>query len=97
MPEYTIKTIGKEGFTCCYNLTELILPNGTIGIGYYAFRDCYNLESIILPDSMIKISRYAFSNCRNLSIYCKIAAQPESWSVNWNPDNRPVVWGYTEQ
>jgi hypothetical protein len=22
-------------------------------------------------------------------------SQPSGWNENWNPNNRPVVWGYT--
>lgn len=28
-----------------------------------------------------------------MTIYCEVESQPEGWDTNWNPDNRPVVWG----
>jgi len=35
----------------------------------------------------------AFRGCVNLTIYAEAPYQPSGWHENWNPDNRPVVWG----
>jgi hypothetical protein len=39
----------------------------------------------------------AFAGCNSLTIYCEAQSQPSGWASNWNPDNRPVVWGYVAQ
>ena len=39
----------------------------------------------------------AFISCSSLTIYCEVESQPSSWSPDRNKNNRPVVWGYTEQ
>ena len=64
-------------------------------IRVYTFLGCSGLTSITIPDSVTSIELYAFSGCNELTIYCEIASQPNGWNSNWNPDNRPVVWGYT--
>ena len=37
----------------------------------------------------------AFKLCDTLTIYCEAESQPDGWNSNWNPNNRPVVWGAT--
>ena len=36
----------------------------------------------------------AFKWCFSLTIYCEAKSKPTNWHTNWNPDNRPVVWGH---
>jgi hypothetical protein len=40
------------------------------------------------------IGNEAFRDCPNLTIYAEAESQPAGWHPHWNPDNRPVVWGY---
>jgi len=42
------------------------------------------------------IGYYAFAYCSSLTIYCEAESQPSDWDKEWNPDNRPVEWGYKE-
>ena len=47
--------------------TEIVVPDGTISIGYQAFCGCSSLTSITIPDSVTTIESQAFSNCSSLS------------------------------
>ena len=38
-----------------------------------------------------------FLGCEKLTIRCGIGAKPENWDATWNPDDRRVVWGYTDK
>ena len=68
----------------CYNLTS---------IGVSAFENCTNLKSVILYEGVTTIDENAFKGCDNVIIYYKGSSIPETWHDNWNPDNRPVLFG----
>lgn len=68
--------------------------NNITKIPDYAFRGCSSLKSITIPNSVTGMGAYAFRGCSSLTIYAKAATKPDGWDRNWNPDNRPVVWGY---
>ena len=60
------------------------------------FCGCDNLTSIIIPKSVTSMGKFVFGDCYSLTIYCEAKTKPKVWSVEWNPDKRPVVWGYKE-
>ncbi|MGI6711032.1 MAG: leucine-rich repeat protein [Bacilli bacterium] len=76
------------------NIT-LILPDDTIEIAEEQFKDVA-LKSLIIPKSVRRIGKNAFLNATSLLIYTEASVKPWGWSSIWNPDNRPVVWGYTK-
>lgn len=98
-----VTSIGSSAFEGCTNLTEIIIPGTVTTIGSYAFANCETLPTIIIPNQVTTMEHYVFWNCYALSIYCQASSKPEGWSsgtsygvsVEWNPDNRPVTWGYT--
>jgi len=51
------------------------------------------LASVWIPLSVTVIDAYAFANCPELTIYAEATSKPPGWHADWNPDNRPVVWG----
>lgn len=63
-------------------------------VGVEAFAGCKALKSITLPPAARNLSQDAVRNCPELIIYSSAHSQPGQWSKRWNPDNRPVVWGY---
>lgn len=63
-------------------------------ISSLALERCHHIKKIIIPDSVTVIEKYAFAGCGELTIYCEAESQPAGWSSYWNPDNRPVFWGY---
>ena len=75
----------------------MILETGVRSIEYGAFENCTSLQSITIPSSVTSIGSYAFDGCTSLTIYCECeeADKPSGWIANWNPSNRPVIWGYT--
>ncbi len=92
----SVTSIGDAAFRGCSNLTSITIPDSVTKIGYNAFNGCSSLTSITIPDSVTEIESYAFHDCDNLTIYCKATERPTDWDRNWNPDDRPVVWGYTK-
>ena len=92
----TITEIKKYAFYKLKDLKSITIPNSVTSIGKYAFQSCSSLTSIIIPDSVTSIGEYAFQSCSSLTIYCESQYKKGGWDDNWNPDNRPVVWGYDE-
>ena len=61
-----VKTIGKNAFYYCVNLTNINIPDSVETIGDYAFSHCHSLESITTPNNLRGLGIDAFSNCINL-------------------------------
>ena len=91
---YGVTSIGIAAFDRCTSLTSLVLPGSLRTIANVAFSGCTNLVRIVIPESVVRIGGRAFLNCPNLTIYAEAESQPSGWDSQWNPDNRPVVWGY---
>ena len=90
----SVTSIGDYAFYCCISLTSIIIPEGVTSIGCGAFNCCSSLTSIIIPSSVTSIGDSAFLNCYSLTIYCETQSKPSGWDSDWNPENRPVIWGY---
>ena len=86
-------SIGDFAFFNCTALKSLTLGHGVASIGANAFRNCSTITVLFIPNSVTIIGDFAFDGCDNLTFYCQVQSQPDSWSINWNPDNRPRVWG----
>ena len=67
--------------------------NNLVSIGTRAFENCPNLSIIELPNTVTSIGANAINDCPYVVVFSKHSSQPSSWNVNWNPDNRPVIWG----
>ncbi|MBQ7340080.1 MAG: leucine-rich repeat protein [Clostridia bacterium] len=89
-----VTSISNSAFEDCTSLTGVYIPNSVTSIGNFAFSGCTSLTSILIPNSVIYMGDYAFSACSSLTIYCEAESKPGGWAWVWNPDNRPVVWGY---
>ena len=94
IPE-SVTSIKGWAFKDCDSLKNVILPKSITSIGEFAFFHCDSLESIFIPSSVDSIGNAAFSWCLKVNIYCEANSKPVNWSSSWNPDKRPVVWGYT--
>ena len=74
--------------------TAFTIPESVTSIGKMAFINCKKLTSITIPNSVTSIGERAFVRCDKLTIYCEAKSKPSNWHTDWNPDNRPVVWGH---
>ena len=92
----SVTSIGQYAFYNCSSLTSITIPNSVTSIGGYAFSDCSSLTSIAIPSSVTSIGIWAFEHCTSLTIYCETTSKPSGWDSSWNPNHRPVVWGYKE-
>ena len=90
-----ITVIDNNAFEECRKLKEINLPESLTTINASAFGYCTILTSITIPSAVDYIGGWAFYNCNALTINCIAYRQPSDWESNWNPDNRPVNWGYT--
>ena len=60
----SIKVIGKESFSACYGLTEVVMGNGVEKISDGAFDGCDILSKINFSSSLKEIGNSAFSGCK---------------------------------
>lgn len=91
-------TVLEYGFlTGLLNLKTIIFSgeNRITKIEESAFDLCVKLESFIIKKEVLEIGENAFSKCWEITIYAEAESKPSGWHNDWNPDNRPVVWGYT--
>ena len=99
----SVTSIGNGAFNGCGGLTSITIPNSVTSIGSGAFSRCRALSSIVIPLSVASIGSNAFNECSSLTIYAEAASRPAGWVYEgsysnddrWNPDDRPVVWGYS--
>ena len=54
-------------FRYCWNLEEIVLPEGLIGVCERAFEGCEKLETLTIPKSVQKIGEGAFLHCHSLT------------------------------
>lgn len=79
----SVKTVGSEMCSECYELTSYTVPNDSVmtTMGQKAFFDCFKLQNAVLPSGLTKVSDYTFNNGRSLK---KIAIPDRVTSVgNW--------------
>jgi len=93
---FGVITIGERAFFMCYDLENIVIPSSVISIGSWAFEDCSDLLTAFIPSSVTTMGYAAFGDCTSLTIHAQIESAPIGWNLQWNPTNRPVVWGYVE-
>ena len=62
----SVKTIGEWAFHDCYDLTQVLLPDGLTSINVGLFGGCSSLSEVYIPASVTGISVFAFSGCDKL-------------------------------
>lgn len=90
----SVTNIDYGAFYNCKGLTSVTVGGSVTSIGDCAFFGCKRLASVTIPDSVESIGSCAFDECRNLKIYCEAESEPIGWFGDWNPEDRPVVWGF---
>lgn len=72
----TVRIIPNGTFYSCQNITEIVIPNSVVEIGYSAFNNCTGLTSIVIPKSVTSIGGAAFSRCSNLTEITSLNTTP---------------------
>ena len=62
----SVKSIGKEAFSDCLNLSSLTLPVHLESIESSAFTNCKTIKKIKIPSEVSDIGQYAFNGCSEL-------------------------------
>ena len=90
-----LKVIGYCTFRSCSKMIEFKIPKSVTTIDGFAFSSCSILETILISNNVTSVGTWAFYGCKVLTIYAEANEQPSGWDDDWNPSDRPVVWGYT--
>jgi len=62
----SVKNIGDNAFSACFDLTSVTIPNSVKIIGNNAFHLCSAIIKVTIPDSVTSIGEEAFSDCEGL-------------------------------
>ena len=62
-----VTAIGGSAFSCCYELTNVTIPDGVTKIGEQAFYACDALTKLTLPEGIEEIGNSAFIMCSKLA------------------------------
>lgn len=87
-------SIGDSSFNGCSALSEIILPDKTKKLGAGAFSKCNGLKFAILPSSIEYVGGNAFFESKIAKIYIEGSHDISLWAVNWNKENRRVIYGF---
>ena len=90
----TLKFIGYGAFNMCTTLTVLVIPESVETIEGYAFAWCTGLKELYIHDTLINLGQGAIYSCSKLRVYTEYQEIPTTWHKEFNPSNRPIVWGY---
>ena len=82
--ENGVSYVDKWVIECDTSVSEVILRNGTVGIGDHAFEYCTELTSVTIPETLTSIGEYAFRDCNKLTSV--IFEDTEGWQVSWSSD-----------
>lgn len=63
----SVTTIGRNAFSYCSYLTDVVMPNSVEYINDNAFTGCLELDSVRLSDNITVIGSYAFFKCDDLA------------------------------
>ena len=61
-----VRHIGKNAFSGCHRVVEVVIPDGVETVGEYAFSACRRLRKVGISDSVTNIESRAFSYCNLL-------------------------------
>jgi len=103
----SVERIDANAFSRCGRMKTITLGKGVQEIQANAFGQCVQLESIFLHNKISVVGKNVFKGCEKLTVYAEAEKKPDGWwekkgflgfgiKESWNPDNRPVVWGYKE-
>jgi hypothetical protein len=85
--------IGFEAFKG-KNILNITIPSYITNIGDSAFENVTGMTFIYLPNTLTTMGYSVFKGTRtDLVIGTNYPSKPEGWHINWNSDNREVVWG----
>ena len=65
-----VRSIGKNAFYECENLTSLSIPPSVTSIGDWAFGYCHNMSAVTIPEGVRSIRDRAFVDCTSLVSLC---------------------------
>ena len=90
--------IGNRAFYEVESLIDINIPESSRleHIGEYAFLNT-RFDAFYIPETVKTIGQYAFYFNTRLHVYTKLSKAVDTWAPTWNPNRRPVYYGFTEE
>ena len=86
------KYIDTYAFSCCENLTEVVLSDSVEEIAPYAFSDCHNLANLYIGKGLKRVGRSAFEGSRDSLENVYYGGDAESWeNIDFDEYSYPLV------
>jgi hypothetical protein len=87
-------SFGEWALQGCTHLKSIEIPSSVTSFSNRSFINCQSLETIYLSANVTSMGPYVFDGCSSLTIRAAAYSKPAGWNDDWNPSNRPVIWGY---
>lgn len=94
--ESQLTSIGEYAFRGA-SFSTISIPESVTSIGRAAFVGCDSLTRVVIPKSVETMGMNVFYASDFVKIYCEAKDKPDGWDPYWNSEDRPVVWGYTNE
>lgn len=87
-----VVTIGDKVFSELNKLISMVIPNTVTEMGDWVFENCSRMIYVYIPNSVNGLGIQAFKGCTTLSIHAQAISKPAGWGLQWNIEDRPVLW-----
>jgi len=75
------------GFISCYQLTEVVIPEGVTEINPDTFQDCISLETVWIPKTVVSMTSEVFRGCWSLQ-----RIEVDKQNTTYRNDERGVLY-----
>lgn len=81
---FPVVYIADEAFAENVKLEAVTIPEGVVGMGWFAFSGCVSLSHVSIPESVKSISYGAFLNCSDsLVVRCPKGSYADGWAQSY--------------
>ena len=81
--DYPVDRIAGYAFSQQYQLEQVVIPEGYLGLGYGVFQACVNLKEVTLPESLVEMYEGIFAGASNVVLKVKEGSYAQSYAEQY--------------